>query len=77
MTVHVHNHIENLMNLSNADYTKYLDDLIEELSANQPLKWMIKGSIQTFRSVRHIRDRIMNCTGTAVTLTYDKVTLTR
>jgi uncharacterized protein YjaZ len=45
MSIKVHNHVDKLINLSNESYTKYLDELIDKISVNEPQKWMIKGSI--------------------------------
>ncbi|MEF3307776.1 hypothetical protein PV433_02545 [Paenibacillus sp. GYB004] len=46
MHVKVFNYVPELIQRGDADYTKYLDDLTEELSANQPTQWMIRASIK-------------------------------
>ncbi|MFC3768929.1 hypothetical protein [Paenibacillus sp. GCM10012303] len=46
MYVKVFNYVPELIRLGDADYTQYLDDLTEELSANQPKQWMIRASIE-------------------------------
>ncbi|WP_199624841.1 DUF2268 domain-containing putative Zn-dependent protease [Paenibacillus alkalitolerans] len=46
MNITVNNYIPDLINLNDFDYTEYLNSLIEELSYDQPHKWMIKGSIK-------------------------------
>jgi len=45
MSIIVRNCITDLVHLDDHSFTKYLNDLTEELSANQPYKWMIRGSI--------------------------------
>jgi hypothetical protein len=45
VSINVHNYIPELINLDNDSYSKFLDDLIQQLSLNEPYRWMIKGSI--------------------------------
>lgn len=45
MSIKVYNYIPELLNLDDTRFTKYLDQLTEELSANEPRQWMIRASI--------------------------------
>lgn len=45
MSVRVYNYIPELLNLDQKSYTKYLEELTERLSANEPREWMIRASI--------------------------------